>query len=231
MLAMTDRRGARVICEQWGAINVAINMPATPAGAVILAHGAGAGMTSPFMALLADQIAAQGIVAVRFEFPYMAKRSLGQGKPPPNRMPILLATWAEVIARGQSRLPRPLAIGGKSMGGRAATEFLATDDCAPLAAGVAFGYPFHPPGQPLKTRTDHLPRLQRPLQILQGTRDPFGRPEEVAGYNLGPRTALVWLASGDHDFKPLKSSGCAQADLITKAAATAAAFIKAQETD
>ena len=106
------------------------------------------------------------------------------------------------------------------MGGRVAS--LIAQDLS--AAGLlCFGYPFHPQKKPDSLRTGHLADLTVPTLICQGTRDPFGTQEEVAGYALSPATRLHWLADGDHDFIPRRSAtGKMQADLITEAAEAAA---------
>ena len=108
------------------------------------------------------------------------------------------------------------------MGGRVAS--LLADELQPDGL-ICFGYPFHPPGKPEKTRTAHLAELRTPTLILQGTRDPFGKHDEVARYPLSAQVQVDWLDTGDHDLKPLKSSGLTQADLIDQAAERAAAFM------
>ncbi len=201
------------------------NRAEQPAALLVLAHGAGAPMDSDFMNAMAEALAGQGVSVVRFEFPYMARRRQEQRKFPPNRTPQLLAHFREVLAA----LPDdnlPVWIGGKSMGGRMASLLAAEADCPPIKGVVALGYPFHPPGKLEKTRTAHLLHLTVPMLIFQGERDPFGKPEEVAGYGLPENVQVHWLASGDHDFRPLKRSGLTQADLIQEAAATAAGFIR-----
>ncbi len=90
---------------------------------------------------------------------------------------------------------------------------------------ICFGYPFHPPGKPEKLRTEHLAPLRTRSLILQGTRDALGKPEEVATYTLSNQLQVSWLDTGDHDLKPLKSSGLTQADLIDQAAERAVAFM------
>lgn len=168
---------------------------------LVLAHGAGQGMDSPFMQFIAQFIAAQGFRVLRFEFPYMAwMRSTGKRRPP-DPAPRLMAAWGEIL----DRLPSDrLVIGGKSMGGRMASLVAAERRPAGL---VCLGYPFHPPGKPERTRVDHLEDLRVPTLICQGTRDPFGRPEEVAGYPLSPSIRLEWITDGEHSFKPRLSSG------------------------
>ncbi len=114
-----------------------------------------------------------------------------------------------------------LVIGGKSLGGRIASMVA---DEASVSGLVCLGYPFHPPGQPEKQRTEHLSRLKTPTLILQGTRDSFGTPEDVAGYALSPAIRLHWLEDGDHSFKPRKASGRTLEQNIEEAIAAVADF-------
>lgn len=165
------------------------------------AHGAGAPMDTPFMTFFAEGLAARGWRVVRFEFPYMAARRQGDRRPPPDRQPVLLATWRMVIAALGAKT---LVIGGKSMGGRMASLLADESGVAGLAC---LGYPFHPAGKPERLRTEHLATLKTPCLICQGTRDPLGNAEEVAGYALSPAIRLHWAEDGDHDLKPRKASG------------------------
>lgn len=185
---------------------------------LLLAHGAGAPMDSEFMNLLSAGLARRGIQVLRFEFPYMAERRTGGSKRPPNPMPVLLDSFREYYAA----VDGPVFVGGKSLGGRVAS--LLADELAP-AGLICFGYPFHPPGKPERTRTAHLLELSTPALILQGTRDPFGKPQEVSGYPLAAQIRVSWLDTADHDFKPLKSSGLSQFEVIDQAAERAAAFM------
>ena len=91
---------------------------------------------------------------------------------------------------------------------------------------VCLGYPFHPPGQPGKLRTKHLENLATPALFVQGTRDPFGTREDVAGYGLSPRIAMHWLEDGDHSWKPRVSSGRTEAQNLAEGIAAIAAFLK-----
>jgi predicted alpha/beta-hydrolase family hydrolase len=168
---------------------------------VVLAHGAGAPMDSPFMNAMAAGLAAAGLRAARFEFPYMRRRRVGERRPP-DREPVLREAWLAVIAAlgGGERL----VIGGKSMGGRFAS--LVADE-AGVRGLVCLGYPFHPPDKPERLRTAHLADLRTPALIVQGTRDPFGTREEVAAFDLAPSIHLAWMEDGDHSFKPRVSSG------------------------
>jgi predicted alpha/beta-hydrolase family hydrolase len=171
---------------------------------LVLAHGAGAGMHSPWLDRFAGLLAAHGLCVHRFEFAYMAARRTGGSRRPPPRAETLSGEYAVVARHLAATLgkDRRLIIGGKSMGGRVAS--LVADDLfkAHTVAGlVCLGYPFHPVGQPAKLRTAHLAGLACPTLIVQGTRDPFGTSEDVAGYALAPAISLRWIDNGDHDFK------------------------------
>ena len=180
---------------------------------LVLAHGAGAAMDSPFMSQVAKGVAAGGGVrVVRFEFPYMAARRSGGRRGAPDREPVLLESWRDVIAELGN--PSRMAIGGKSMGGRIASMVADEEKVAGL---VCLGYPFHPPGNPARTRTAHLEHLRTPALIIQGERDSFGRRDEVAGYRLSPAIHIEWIADGDHSFKPRASSGHTVADNLSHA--------------
>ncbi|MYF85096.1 MAG: alpha/beta hydrolase [Rhodospirillaceae bacterium] len=168
---------------------------------LILAHGAGAPMDSPFMDRIAEGVAAAGWRVVRFEFPYMAARRAPGAKTPPDREPVLPGPWRSVIADLGADT---LVIGGKSLGGRMASMIA---DEAGVRGLVCLGYPFHPPGRPDRLRTAHLETLATPALILQGERDPLGRAEEVPCYSLSETISLAWLPDGDHSFKPRKASG------------------------
>ena len=163
---------------------------------------------------LAAGLAEGGLRVVRFEFPYMAKRRSDGKKRPPDRLPVLLETWRSVV--GSIGRPQRLVIGGKSMGGRIAS--LLADELG-VRGLVCCGYPFHPPGKPESLRTQHLLELSTPTLILQGERDPFGKPDEVASYGLSNAIRVEWLADGDHGFKPRKASGLTEADNLATAIA------------
>ena len=202
--------------------------PEGPARATLaLAHGAGAPMDSPFMARIAALLAERGVAVARFEFDYMARRRAEGVKAPPDRAPKLLARFQAVLETLAADAEGPLWVGGKSMGGRMATQLLATpaSPAAAPAGAVVFGYPFHPPGKPERTRLDHFPDLAGPVLICQGERDPFGKREEVAGYALPAALILHWVFDGDHDLKPRKRSGGDQDSNLVAAADRAAAFI------
>lgn len=128
--------------------------------------------------------------------------------------------WRDVLSQ---MVPGTLWLGGKSMGGRVAS-LLAAEDGAPGL--VLAGYPFHPVGKPERLRLDHWPSLACPLVVLQGTRDPFGTYDEVAGYDLPSTARLEWLEDGDHDWSPRRVSGLSRQDLMAQAARATADAMK-----
>lgn len=190
-------------------------------GAVILAHGAGAPMDSPFLEVFAKELADRGIEVLRFEFPYMAGRREGKRRGP-DRPDVLRQTWLEAISEAvQLGVENPV-IGGKSLGGRIASMVA---DEANVAGLLCLGYPFHPPGTPERLRTAHLATLRTKSLILQGERDPFGTKEEVATYSLSAAIEIGWIPDGDHSFKPRKSSGRTENENVALAIEKSATFI------
>jgi predicted alpha/beta-hydrolase family hydrolase len=184
-----------------------IDGPANGWATIVLAHGAGAPMDTPFMTTVAQGLAAGGLRVVRFEFPYMAKRRIDGKRRGPDRMPALLECWSDILA-GLAPAPGPVLIGGKSMGGRAAAMFAADPANEGRADAVAcLGYPFHPPGKPERTRLEPLTNALTPVLVVQGERDTFGNRADIAGYALSATIELAWIEDGDHSFVPRKSSG------------------------
>jgi predicted alpha/beta-hydrolase family hydrolase len=194
--------------------------PADAPHTLLLAHGAGAPMDSPFMEDMAQGLAARGIRVLRFEFPYMARARAGEKRGGPDRMPVLEACFREVVLAQAD--PAQLWLGGKSLGGRVATRIADQLGCLGV---VALGYPFHPPQKPQQLRTEHLAKLATRCLIVQGTRDPFGTPEEVARYALAPSLELCWVEDGDHSFAPRKKSGRSLAQNMAVAVDAVARFI------
>ncbi len=196
---------------------------------LILAHGAGAPADSPFMIKLSESLARQGVTTMRFEFPYMARRREDGKKRPPDRQSRLLDHYEQVIAEVMvgALSDRPLFIGGKSMGGRMASLLAADPRLEGRFKGaLCFGYPFHPPGKPDRWRIDHFPQFWCPVLVVQGTRDPFGKPDEVSERVASFKgLEMVWLEGGNHDFQPLARQPESQEDLIQQAAELAASFM------
>lgn len=192
-------------------------------GCLLIAHGAGAGQQSPYMSRIREALAQHGVQTLAIEFAYMQRmQRVGRRRPPP-RIDLLveeLSQWCDILTRPEGGNPW---LGGKSMGGRAASLLAANEEVAGL---VLCGYPFHPPGKPERLRLSHWPSIGCPTLVVQGSRDPFGTREEVEGYTLAEGVKVHWLADGDHDWKPRRSSGRSQAELIDEGAAVIAAFMR-----
>ncbi|MEM7337323.1 MAG: alpha/beta family hydrolase [Actinomycetota bacterium] len=147
----------------------------TSAAGLILFHGAGGDRDHPtFLALEAEL----DVPVDRINFPYRQK---GPGRRPPDRMPKLIAAVNEAVEAAATRWgvdPGAIVLGGRSMGGRAASMAIAEGQAA--AGLVLLSYPLHPPGKPEKLRVEHLDQVTCPTLLIQGRRDPFGKPEEFA---------------------------------------------------
>lgn len=183
---------------------------------VLLAHGAGAPSASPFMEAVAGGLAAGGVGVLRFDFPYMHRRvAAGRRAGAPDPAAVLLASFRTVMesVRSAPKPPAAIVLGGKSMGGRMATQLAASDPALPVAGLVLFGYPLHPPGNPAKRRDGHLPSVQRPMLVIQGSRDTFGTPDELHPVfdALVPAATIHVVDGGDHSFKVARAGAAGQA--------------------
>jgi predicted alpha/beta-hydrolase family hydrolase len=197
--------------QKVGAIIYPAAKPKQSGVTLILGHGAGAGQTSSFMVSFATALAARGIETVTFNFLYME-----QGRRLPDSKDKLEACYRAVIETVARRVGGRgrLAIGGKSMGGRIASQVAAAG--APEVAGlVLLGYPLHPPGKKDQLRDQHLPQIEAPILFVQGSRDAFGTPQELRPIlkRLKVPAELYEVAHGDHSFKVPKSAGVTQADV------------------
>jgi uncharacterized protein len=180
---------------------------------LILGHGAGAGQTSDFIVSFASGLAARGIDMVTFDFLY---REQGRRIPDPNDR--LEACWRAVIDAVRDRMASDhaeLAIGGKSMGGRIASQVAAAAGITDLAGLVFLGYPLHPPGRPDRLRAKHLSDIKAPMLFVQGSRDTFGTPDELRPIvtSLAPLADLYVVEGGDHSFKVRKGGDVSQQDI------------------
>ena len=195
------------------------------AAALVLAHGAGAGQQSRFMVETARALAARGVTTATFDFPYMAK-----GRSAPDKPPVLEASWRDAFAAARTHpvsAGLPLFIGGKSMGGRIASQ-VAAQGMDDLAGLVYLGYPLHPPGRPEQRRDKHLPDIKEPMLFVQGTRDEFGTSAEIAALlpGLNTRTQLYKVPDGDHSFKVrVKTAGRSQEAVLAAIFDAVAAFV------
>lgn len=188
---------------------------------LLLAHGAGAPRTHPFMIDMATRLARKGVDVVTFNFLYAEA-----GRKMPDRVELLEATWRAALAtvRARGGLPSErLFIGGKSMGGRIATRIASAEEGLVLSGVVLLGYPLHPPGKPLSVREEIL-AVKLPLLVVQGTRDTFGTADEMTRIVASlPRARLHTVAGGDHSLNLPRSDGAAAQDRALDAVAAATA--------
>jgi len=199
-----------------------------PRGLLVLAHGAGADQRHRVLRTMATGIASRGVDVLTFNFLYTEQR-----RKTPDRAPVLESTWTAVIdtiAEDVAPTTR-LVIGGKSMGGRIASQVLAqlpgTPQWARVSGLVLLGYPLHPPGKPDQLRTAHLPNLRVPVLLVQGTRDAFGTREEVVPVfqALPARVDMELIEQGDHSFAVPKSTGFSEADVLARVSNRVASWI------
>jgi predicted alpha/beta-hydrolase family hydrolase len=209
--------------------------PSEACARFLCAHGAGAGMDTPFLRTFAGLLADRGIATLRFEFAYMAARRRGGPRRPPPRAEALVEEYGAAVsaalaeAQAEPRPGTPLIIGGKSMGGRVASLLAGELHGGGRIAGlVCLGYPLHPPGKPERLRTAHLGALACPTLIVQGERDPFGSRAEVEALigagALSPAIAFHWVGDGDHDLGPRGGSGFTRKANLAAAADAVAAW-------
>ncbi len=171
----------------------------------VLAHGAGAGMTHPFMEAVADELATRGIATLRYQFPYMER-----GRKSPDAPQVATATVrAAIDAAVALAAELPLIAGGKSFGGRMTSMAAAAEPLPRVEGLIYFGFPLHRPGAASVARAEHLRHVRLPMLFLQGTRDPLAHVAATTSVcdGLGARARLHVVAGGDHSFNVLKRSG------------------------
>jgi len=201
-----------------------LQLPHDARACYVMAHGAGAGMTHPFMAAFAADLAARSIATLRYQFPYMEK---GSHRPDPPK--IAHATVRAAVAEASRRLPElALYAGGRSFGGRMTSQAQAA---APLPAvrGLAFlAFPLHPSGEPADSRGEHLADVLVPMLFVQGTRDELAHLPllEALVARLGPRATLALLADADHSFHVPARTGRKDPEVRAAAADALARWIE-----
>jgi uncharacterized protein len=196
---------------------------------LVLAHGAGADQRHRFMVTVASSLASAGVHVVTFNFLYTEQKRRS-----PDRAPLLEETWRAVV-EGIANAVSPkgvLVVGGKSMGGRIASQVLASPPATPawsrVRGLVLLGYPLHAPGKPDAPRTAHLPQIRVPILLVQGTRDAFGTRAEVTPVfdALPVEVTYDFIDAGDHSFAVPKSSGLTERDVLSGVTSRTAAWIK-----
>src|SRR5437773_7790822 len=178
----------------------------------VLAHGAGAGMRHPFLESISQRLAEQGIATLRYQFPYMERRSRRPDPPA-----VAAATVRAAVAEAARIAPDlPLVAGGKSFGGRMTSTAQAEEPLPGVRGLVFLGFPLRPPGRAGDQRAEHLAQVQVPMLFLQGTRDDFADLTLLKPLikRLGQRATLHLVEGGDHSFHVLKRSGRTDADVM-----------------
>jgi uncharacterized protein len=202
--------------------------PADAERHLLLAHGAGAAMDSPFLNTVAALLAERGIATARFEFDYMASRRVSPKRKPPPKAELLVQQYESAVqlVRGRMTPTARLFIGGKSMGGRVASMIAGRLHADGQISGlICLGYPFHPPKKPEQLRTVHLVDMTCPALIVQGDRDPFGGRSEVEAMALSQQIIFHWVPDGDHDLAPRGASGFTRRGNLEAAADAVVAFM------
>jgi len=196
-----------------------------PAGArwlLALAHGAGAGMTHPFLEKLAGELAKAGVATLRYQFPYMEER-----RRVPDSPAVATATVAAAVRAAEKAAPGlGLLAGGKSFGGRMSSQAASQGLLGGVRGLVFFGFPLHPPNKPGTKRAEHLAKVPMPMLFLQGTRDTLADLKLLQPIcaELGSRVTLHIIESADHSFHVLKSSGLNDGGVLRELAQTTASW-------
>ena len=200
-----------------------LQAPPAARACCVLAHGAGAGMTHPFMAATANELAARGIATLRYQFPYME-----QGSKRPDAPKLAHATVRAAVLE-TSRLVPELALfaGGKSFGGRMTSQAQAESPLPGVRGLLFLGFPLHPPGQPSEERGKHLFDVEIPMLFLQGTRDDFANLQLVEALckQLRVRATLKLFQDADHSFRVPARAGRKDAEVRAELLDAFAAWI------
>jgi predicted alpha/beta-hydrolase family hydrolase len=199
--------------------------PGRPLACCVLAHGAGGGMTHPFMVAVAEGLAERRIATLRYQFPYMERGSKRPDAPGPAR-----ATVRAAVAQASSRLPElPLFAGGKSFGGRMTSQAQAELPLQGVRGLVFLGFPLHLPGRPSDERGEHLSSVSIPMLFLQGTRDEFADSNllEVLVDRIGAQATLRLFPDADHSFHVPRRSGHTAPEILADLVEALSSWIEA----
>jgi predicted alpha/beta-hydrolase family hydrolase len=219
---MGDGERLRFAVEGAGEVSAILMRPADARWLLALAHGAGAGMTHPFLEKLARELASLGMATFRYQFPYMEQR-----RRVPDTPSVATATVAGAVrAAAKAAMGLPLLAGGKSFGGRMSSQAASQGLLDGVKGLVFFGFPLHPPNRPGTKRGDHLAKVRMAMLFLQGTRDALADLNLLRPIctDLGSLATLHVIEGADHSFHVLKSSGRSDADVLRELARTTASW-------
>ncbi len=212
----------RFAVEGAGEVSAIFIRPAAAQWLLVLAHGAGAGMTHPFLEKLARELGEAGVATFRYQFPYMEQRRRAPDSPS-----VAMATVAAAVrTAAKAAAGLPLLAGGKSFGGRMSSLAASQELLEGVRGLVFFGFPLHPPNKPSTKRAEHLEKVKIPMLFLQGTRDTLADLNLLRPIcsSLGSRTQLHVIETADHSFHVLKSSGRTDAEVLHELAQTTASW-------
>ncbi|HWV54716.1 alpha/beta family hydrolase [Pseudorhodoplanes sp.] len=206
-----------------GTVSSLLDKPASPLAGYVFAHGAGAGMTHPFMQAVATGLVARNIATLRYQFPYMER-----GSKRPDAPAVAQAAVRAAVEAAAAKLPgTALIAGGKSFGGRMTSHAQAKEPLPGVRGLCFFGFPLHPAGKPASERGDHLAGIKVPMLFLQGTRDALAEVDliEPLVASLGQRASLHLVANADHSFHVPAKSGRKDSDVKEEILDTMAAWM------
>jgi predicted alpha/beta-hydrolase family hydrolase len=209
--------------ENGANVSALLLRPDNARACLVLAHGAGAGMSHPFMETVAAGLAARGIASLRYQFPYMEK-----GSKRPDAPAVAHEAVRAAVTEAARRCPGlPLVAGGKSFGGRMTSQAQAITPLPGVRGLVFLGFPLHPPGKPSTERAEHLAHVKIPMLFLQGTRDEFAKLEllEPVVKSLGSLASLRLVEHGDHSLHVPARSGRKASEVVAEVLNAAAAWI------
>jgi uncharacterized protein len=208
---MTELQALTITVDEKTRVTGLLLVPHAARSCYVLAHGAGAGMSHPFMAAIADGLSDRGIATLRYQFPYME-----QGRKRPDTPKLAQATVRAAVAEASHLLPElALVAGGKSFGGRMTSQTQATSPLPGVRGLVFLGFPLHAAGRPSDERGAHLLDIKIPMLFLQGTRDALAATQlvEALVQQLGKRATLKLFQDADHSFHVPARSGRQDAEV------------------
>jgi uncharacterized protein len=200
-----DAQKLEVVIDHASPVSALLTQPSRAKACFVFAHGAGAGMTHPFMECVASGLAERGVATLRYQFPYMEK-----GSRRPDSPAVAQAAVRAAVAEAARRCPELLLIaGGKSFGGRMTSQAQAAAPLPGVAGLAFFGFPLHPAGKPSRDRAKHLADIRIPMLFLQGTRDSLAEMKllEPVVLALAPTASLHAVEGADHSFHVPARSG------------------------
>jgi uncharacterized protein len=219
---MGEGERQRFAAEGAGDVSAILMRPEDARWLLVLAHGAGAGMTHPFLEKLVRELAHVGVATFRYQFPYMEQRRRSPDSPA-----VAAATVAAAVRAAAKAAPGlSLLAGGKSFGGRMSSQAASQGLLEGVQGLVFFGFPLHPPNKPGTKRAEHLAKVPMPMLFLQGTRDTLADLKLLRPIceDLGPRATLHIIETADHSFHVLKSSGKGDPEVLRELARNTASW-------